>query len=94
MTEYAILSVLMCYRKYFQYNELKNRKKWNQISPYKAEEFKITVLGYGNIAKNIVKELLRFGFKSVDIDFSGGPFSCILYYWDQALQYIPENKKF
>ncbi len=39
------------------------------------------------------KSLLRFGFKSVDIDFSGGPFSCILYYWDQALQYIPENKK-
>ena len=63
MTEYAILSVLMCYRKYFQYNELKNKKKWNQISPFKAEEFKITVLGYGNIAKNIVKELLRFGFK-------------------------------
>ena len=62
MTEYAIFAVLMCYRKYFQYNELKKEKKWQQIPTSETKEFKITVLGYGTIAKNIVNELLRYGF--------------------------------
>lgn len=62
MTEYALLSVLMCYRRYFQYNKYKNNKNWNQIVPFNQNEFKITILGYGTIAKNICKELSRFGF--------------------------------
>tara|TARA_B100000686_G_scaffold149590_1_gene156862 strand:+ start:23701 stop:24651 length:951 start_codon:yes stop_codon:yes gene_type:complete len=62
MTEYSILAVLMCYRKYFQYSELKNKIKWKQLTPLKKNEFKVTVLGYGIIAKNIIKELSKLGF--------------------------------
>jgi len=63
MTEYTFLSVLMCYRRFFNYLDQKNKKIWKQITPFKQNEFNITILGYGNIAKNIVKELTKFGFK-------------------------------
>ncbi len=39
---------------------------------------------------NNLKEL---NFKDGSIAFSGGPFTCILYYLDQALQYIPIDKR-
>ena len=63
MKEYALLAVLMCYRRYFQYHDLKHKNKWSQLSPLKETEFKITILGYGTISKQIVKELIKFGFK-------------------------------
>ena len=37
--------------------------------------------------------LKKLNFKDGSVAFSGGPFTCILYYWDQALQYIPINKR-
>lgn len=37
--------------------------------------------------------LKKLNFKGGSINFSGGPFTCILYYLDQALQYIPINKR-
>ena len=39
----------------------------------------------------LTSTLKKFGFKNVSFEYSGGPFTCILYYWDQALQFIPKN---
>jgi len=63
MKEYALLAVLMCYRRYFSYLDQKNKKNWKQITPFRQYEFNITILGYGNIAKSIIKELTKLGFK-------------------------------
>ena len=63
MKEYTLLAVLMCYRRYFNYLDQKNKRKWKQITPFKQNEFNITILGYGIIAKTIVKELIKLGFK-------------------------------
>ena len=37
--------------------------------------------------------LKKLNFKNGSVAYSGGPFTCILYYWDQALQFIPINKR-
>ena len=62
MAEYALMSVLMCKRKYFQYSKNMKNKIWNQITPLANKDFKITILGYGNIAKLVIKKLQYFGF--------------------------------
>ncbi|MFL2683855.1 MAG: NAD(P)-dependent oxidoreductase [Alphaproteobacteria bacterium] len=63
MAEYALMSVLMCKRKYFQYSNNMIRKEWNQYTPFNNKDFKISILGYGNIAKLIIKNLHNLGFK-------------------------------
>jgi len=40
--------------------------------------------------KALLKEL---NFKKINYKFSGGPFTAVLYCLDQALQYVPKNKK-
>jgi len=62
MAEYAIMSVLMCKRKYFQYSKNMSIKKWNQLTPLDNKDFKITILGYGNISKLIIKNFKSMGF--------------------------------
>lgn len=62
MAEYTLMSVLMCKRKYFQYSKNMKDKLWNQITPLNNKDFKITILGYGNIAKLVIKKLRYFGF--------------------------------
>ena len=39
------------------------------------------------------KLLQKFRFSVRELEYTGGPFSCIAYYWDQALQYIPKKNK-
>ena len=63
MAEYLLMSVLMCYRKYFQYSINKKYKKWKQLTPLDKKSFIITILGYGTISKLIVKKLIYMGFK-------------------------------
>ena len=62
MAEYALMSVLMCKRKYFQYSKNMSNKKWNQLTPLDNKDFKITILGYGNISKLIIKNFKSMGF--------------------------------
>ena len=57
MAEYTVMAVLMCKRKYFQYNISKKYKKWKQLTPLDNKNFKITILGYGNIAKLVIRNL-------------------------------------
>ena len=44
MTEYAIFAVLMCYRKYFQYNELKKKKNGSKFLRRKQKNLKLLSL--------------------------------------------------
>lgn len=37
--------------------------------------------------------LTKFNFKNSKYELVGGPFTCISYYWDQAIQYIPKGKR-
>ena len=62
MSEYIVMSVLMCYRKYFQYEQKKKKKTWNQLIPLDKKDFIITILGYGAISKIIIKRLMYMGF--------------------------------
>jgi len=62
MAEYALMSVLMCKRKYFQYSKNMSNKQWDQLTPLDNKDFKITILGYGNISKVIIKNLKNMGF--------------------------------
>lgn len=39
------------------------------------------------------KHLQNIGFDKGKIKFTGGPFSCMAYYLDQSLQYIPKKNK-
>lgn len=49
---------------------------------------------YGRFTPSRLKSLLAsVGFKKFVSRQIGGPFSCISYYWDQALQYLPVKKR-
>ena len=62
MSEYVLMATLMCHRKIFQYSNNRNIKSWKQLVPLKNSDFTVTILGYGSIAKFIIKELKQFGF--------------------------------
>ena len=62
MAEYVLMSILMCKRKYFQYNNNKINKVWEQLTPKDNKDFKISILGYGNIAKLVMKNSQNLGF--------------------------------
>ncbi len=48
--------------------------------------FRITPYGFKHILKN-------YGFKNFQISFNGGPFTAVGYCWDQALQYLPKDRR-
>ncbi len=49
---------------------------------------------YGRFTPSRLKTTLSdIGFSNFKIRKTGGPFTCISYFWDQAIQYIPKNKR-
>ncbi len=49
---------------------------------------------YGRFSPHRFKALLeRYRFRNFKYKTTGGPFTCISYYWDQALQYLPNSKR-
>ena len=49
---------------------------------------------YGRFSPSRLKVLLeKIKFKNFRYKTIGGPFTCISYYWDQALQYMPNSKR-
>ena len=48
--------------------------------------FRITPYGFIYLLKS-------FGFKNFEIKYEGGPFTAIGYCWDQAIQYMPIEKR-
>ena len=86
MAEYILMSVLMCYRKYFQYSINKSHKSWKQLSPLDKNNFNITILGYGPIAKLVIKKLNYMGFKvNVWSKSKRNPRNINYYYGDKGL---------
>ena len=49
---------------------------------------------YGRFTPYILeKKLSKIGFKKIKYEFTGGPFTSIAYFIDQAIQYFPKNKR-
>ena len=49
---------------------------------------------YGRFSPHRFKALLEnYRFKNFRYKTTGGPFTCISYFWDQALQYMPVSKR-
>ena len=92
MAEYLLMSVLMCYRKFFQYSSNKNNNNWNQLIPNNKESFIITILGYGTISKLVVKKLIFMGFKvQVWSKTRRNPKNINYYYGDNGLKNSIKN---
>ena len=66
MADYILMSILMCHRKIFQYSINKKNKNWNQIIPFDKDNFGITILGYGTIARIVIKKL-KYVMKQIAI---------------------------
>ena len=62
MADYALMSVLMCQRKFFNYSINKVKKEWHQLKALNNNDFKISILGYGTISKLVIKKLKYMGF--------------------------------
>jgi len=49
---------------------------------------------YGRFTPYILeKKLAKVGFKKIKYEFTGGPFTSIAYFVDQAIQYFPKQKR-
>jgi glyoxylate/hydroxypyruvate reductase A len=62
MADYALMAVLMCQRNFFNYSFNKTNKKWDQVKAISNNDFNISILGYGTIAKLVIKKLKYMGF--------------------------------
>ena len=62
MSDYALMSVLMCQRKFFEYSINKAKREWHQLKALNNNDFKISILGYGTISKLVIKKLMYMGF--------------------------------
>ena len=49
---------------------------------------------YGRFTPYILeKKLNKIGFNKIKYNLIGGPFTTVAYFWDQAIQYMPKNKR-
>ena len=49
---------------------------------------------YGRFTPYILKKKLnKIGFTNIKIKLTGGPFTTVAYFWDQAIQYFPKKKR-
>ena len=92
MAEYLLMSVLMCYRNFFEYSDNKKSKNWKQLTPSTKQDFIITVLGYGTISKLIVKKLIYMGFNvQVWSKTKRAPKNIVYYYSDNGFHNSLKN---
>ena len=92
MADYLLMSVLMCYRRYFQYSANKENKIWKQLIPPDKDNFIITILGYGSISKLIIKKLNYMGFNvQVWSKSKRSPKNITYYYGDSELHNSLKN---
>ena len=62
MAEYVAHAVLRHFRRFDEYQHLKDENKLQQLKPHRKEEFSIGVLGLGALGHRIIEGLRVFGF--------------------------------
>ena len=61
----AIMMVLNFYRRYDQYKDIQKQKSWARVPISKIYEFKVGVMGLGEMGGNVAKKLAGLGFQVV-----------------------------
>lgn len=62
MQEYAVSQVLHWFRRFDDYQELKNQAKWQPLQEYTREEFTVGIMGAGVLGAKVAESLQAWGF--------------------------------
>ncbi|WP_437891757.1 glyoxylate/hydroxypyruvate reductase GhrA [Phytobacter sp. V91] len=62
MREYAVSQVLHWFRRFDDYQALKQQAKWQELDEYHREDFTIGILGAGVLGSQVAESLRQWGF--------------------------------
>lgn len=62
MQEYAVSQVLHWFRRFDDYQTLKQKTRWQPLEEYTREEFTIGIMGAGVLGSKVAESLLAWGF--------------------------------
>lgn len=62
MQEYAVSQVLHWFRRFDDYQALKNQGQWQPLPEYTREEFTVGIMGAGVLGAKVAESLQRWGF--------------------------------
>ncbi|XTZ36952.1 glyoxylate/hydroxypyruvate reductase GhrA [Salmonella enterica] len=62
MQEYVVSQVLHWFRRFDDYQSLKQQAKWQPLDEYKREDFTIGILGAGVLGSKVAESLRQWGF--------------------------------
>ena len=62
MQEYAVSQVLHWFRRFDDYQALKQQAKWQPLEDYQREEFTVGILGAGVLGSKVAESLVAWGF--------------------------------
>lgn len=62
MQEYAVSQVLHWFRRFDDYQALKQQAKWQELDEYRREDFTIGILGAGVLGSQVAESLRAWGF--------------------------------
>lgn len=62
MAEYVVLTVLLCQRRFMEYQGLQRSRRWEELSAPDASSFAVGILGLGVFGTAAAKKLAAMGF--------------------------------
>lgn len=62
MQEYAVSQVLHWFRRFDDYQALKQQAKWQELDEYRREDFTVGILGAGVLGSQVAESLRAWGF--------------------------------
>lgn len=80
MQEYAVSQVLHWFRRFDDYQALKQQAKWQELDVYRREEFTVGILGAGVLGAKVAESLCGWGF----------PLRC----WSRTRKQLPQVTSF